>query len=111
MVYTCHVVERSGGKWKMFYGEYEHSLDKKGRLILPAKFREVAKAGYVEKFYMTRGLDSCLFMLPEDEWKNQEAKFKSISFKKVYHPEERKFLMRVNFSNIESKSNEIIKIF
>lgn len=66
----------------MFYGEYEHSLDKKGRLILPAKFRETARANYIEKFFLTRGLDNCLFMFPEEEWKNQEAKFKSVSFTK-----------------------------
>lgn len=66
----------------MFYGEHEHSLDKKGRLILPAKFREAAKANYVEKFFITRGLDNCLFMFPEDEWKAQESKFKSIPFTK-----------------------------
>ena len=66
----------------MFYGEHEHSLDSKGRLILPAKFREAAKASYIEKFYITRGLDNCLFMFPEEEWKAQETKFKSISFTK-----------------------------
>ena len=66
----------------MFYGEYQHSLDKKGRLILPSKFREVAKANYIEKFFITRGLDNCLFMFPEDEWKTQETKFKSLSFTK-----------------------------
>ena len=66
----------------MFYGEYEHSLDKKGRLILPAKFREVAEASYIERFFMTRGLDNCLFMFPEEEWKSQESKFKSMSFTK-----------------------------
>lgn len=66
----------------MFYGEYQHSLDKKGRLILPAKYRDSAKSNYIEKFYITRGLDNCLFMFPEDEWKAQEAKFKSVSFTK-----------------------------
>jgi MraZ protein len=66
----------------MFYGEYEHSLDKKGRLILPAKFREITKANYIEKFFITRGLDSCLFMFSEEEWKTQEAKFKSMPFVK-----------------------------
>lgn len=66
----------------MFYGEYEHSLDKKGRLILPSRFREVAKANYIEKFFITRGLDNCLFMFSEDEWKTQETKFKSLSFTK-----------------------------
>ena len=66
----------------MFYGEYEHSLDKKGRLILPAKVRETAKANYIEKFYITRGLDNCLFLFSEDEWKTQETKFRSLSFTK-----------------------------
>ncbi len=66
----------------MFYGEYKHALDKKGRLILPSKIREAAKANYIEKFYVTRGLDTCLFLFAEDEWKSQETKFKSLSFTK-----------------------------
>ena len=66
----------------MFYGEYAHSIDRKGRLILPAKFREVAKENGVEKFFLTRGLDKCIFMFSEDEWKPQEQKFKSVSFTK-----------------------------
>jgi len=66
----------------MFYGEYFHSIDRKGRLILPAKFREVAKANFLEKFFITRGLDKCLFMFSEEEWRTQENKFKSISFTK-----------------------------
>ena len=66
----------------MFYGEYAHSLDKKGRLILPSKFREAAKTNYIEKFFLTRGLDSCLFMFTEEEWKVQEAKFKVMPFTK-----------------------------
>ena len=72
----------------MFYGEYEHTLDRKGRLIVPSKFREVAQSHYVEKFFVTRGLDKCLFFFTEEEWKIQEAKFKSLSFTK---PEARKF--------------------
>lgn len=66
----------------MFYGEYEHRLDKKQRIIIPSTFREVSKENYVEKFFMTRGLDRCLFMFPEEEWKSQEAKFKSMPFTK-----------------------------
>lgn len=66
----------------MFYGEYEHTIDRKGRLILPSKFREVSRANFVEKFFVTRGLDKCLFMFPEEEWRLQEQKFKSISFTK-----------------------------
>lgn len=66
----------------MFYGEYLHSIDRKGRLIMPARFRETAKANFVEKFFVTRGLDKCLFMLSEEEWRLQEGKFRAISFTK-----------------------------
>jgi len=66
----------------MFYGEYLHTIDRKGRLILPAKFREASKAHFVEKFFITRGLDKCLFMFAEEEWRSQETKFKAISFTK-----------------------------
>lgn len=78
----------------MFYGEYDHTIDRKGRIILPARFREVAKANFVEKFYITRGLDKCLFMFSEEEWKSQESKFKAMSFTKQ---EIRKF-SRIYFS-------------
>lgn len=66
----------------MFYGEYLHSIDRKGRIILPSKFREAAKGNYIEKFFVTRGLDKCLFMFAEDEWRSQEQKFKAIPFTK-----------------------------
>jgi len=77
-------VAESGVKWRiiMFYGEYEHTLDKKGRIILPARVRETAKVNYIEKFYVTRGLDNCLFLFSEDEWRSQETRFKSFSFTK-----------------------------
>ena len=64
----------------MFYGEHEHSIDRKGRLIIPSKFREVSKENYVERFFVTRGLDTCLFVFTEEEWKKQESRFKSLSF-------------------------------
>ncbi len=66
----------------MFYGEYSHSIDRKGRLILPSRFREVAKENGIEKFFVTRGLDKCLFMFTEEEWRTQEQKFKTMSFTK-----------------------------
>ncbi len=64
----------------MFYGEHEHSIDRKGRLIIPSKFREISKEHYVERFFVTRGLDTCLFVFAEDEWKKQEARFKLLPF-------------------------------
>ncbi|MFA5090132.1 MAG: division/cell wall cluster transcriptional repressor MraZ [Candidatus Omnitrophota bacterium] len=66
----------------MFYGEYLHSIDRKGRLILPAKFRDAAKGNFIEKFFVTRGLDKCLFMFSEEEWRTQENKFKAMPFTK-----------------------------
>ena len=66
----------------MFYGEYFHTIDRKGRIILPSKFREAAKTHFIEKFYVTRGLDKCLFMFSEEEWRSQETKFKSLPFTK-----------------------------
>lgn len=58
----------------MFYGEYQHSVDAKGRVIVPAKFRE----GLGEKFIVTKGLDNCLFAYSLAEWINLEAKLKAL---------------------------------
>ena len=66
----------------VFYGEYSHRLDKKNRLIIPASFRDVITEKGIEGFYLNRGLDECLFMFPEGEWKTQEAKFREMSFTK-----------------------------
>ncbi len=66
----------------MFYGEYNHGIDRKGRLILPARFREICKESGIEKFFITRGLDKCLFMFTEEEWRLQEQKFKNLPFTK-----------------------------
>ncbi len=66
----------------MFYGEYKHTIDRKGRLILPSKVREVCKEYGIERFFITRGLDKCIFMFGEDEWRTQEQKFKNMPFTK-----------------------------
>ncbi len=66
----------------MFYGEFIHGIDRKGRLILPARFRDVAKENQIEKFFLTRGLDQCIFMFAEFEWMAQEQKFKNMPFTK-----------------------------
>ncbi|MBI3307183.1 MAG: division/cell wall cluster transcriptional repressor MraZ [Candidatus Omnitrophica bacterium] len=72
----------------MFYGEFEHALDGKGRVIIPARFREIFKEHYAEKFFITRGLDRCLFVFTEESWKTQEKKFREMPFTKT---ESRKF--------------------
>lgn len=58
----------------MLIGEYEHTLDVKGRLIMPAKLRE----DIGDKFIITKGLDSCLFGFSLSEWTNFEEKLKSL---------------------------------
>lgn len=60
----------------MFYGEYQHSVDAKGRFIVPSKFRD----GLGEKFIVTKGLDNCLFVYSKEEWTNLENKLKSLPF-------------------------------
>ncbi len=66
----------------MFYGEYSHTLDNKGRIILPSRFRDVARDNHIETFFVTRGLEKCIFMFSESEWRLQEQKFKGLSFTK-----------------------------
>jgi len=66
----------------MFYGEYEHAIDSKGRLIVPAKFREALNTQQVTSLFLTRGLDGCLFLFPESEWRLAESRFKQIPFTK-----------------------------
>jgi len=60
----------------MFLGEYQHSLDSKGRITVPSRFRE--QLG--DKFVATKGLDNCLFLYPMEEWKTIEEKLKSLPF-------------------------------
>lgn len=54
----------------MFMGEFQHTIDSKGRLTMPAKFRE----GLGNKFIVTRGLDGCLFGYPQTQWSQLEDK-------------------------------------
>ncbi len=62
----------------MLIGEYRHNLDEKGRLIIPAKFRE--EIG--NSFIVTKGLDGCLFVYSLVEWEKIVAKLKTLSFTK-----------------------------
>ncbi len=72
----------SGAKWvivgqrgvRMFIGEYQHSIDTKGRIIIPSKFREDLGEGFV----LTKGLDQCLFIYSYKEWKVFENKLSTL---------------------------------
>ena len=67
-----------GEKWgmKMFIGEYHHSIDEKGRVIIPAKFRE--ELG--DSFIITRGIENCLFVYSLENWDKICAKLNSLPF-------------------------------
>ena len=58
----------------MFMGEYNHTLDEKGRLIIPSRFREELGT----EFVVTKGLDGCLFAYANDEWQVLEDKLRAL---------------------------------
>ena len=58
----------------MFMGEYNHTIDNKGRLIVPAKFRD--QLG--DEFVVTKGLDGCLFIYDNKEWAKLEEKITTL---------------------------------
>ena len=73
-------MDESGRKWgiNMFMGEYHHTIDEKGRLIMPSKFRY----DLGESFIITRGIDSCLFVYPMETWNKLTSKLNELSFTK-----------------------------
>lgn len=73
-------MDDSGKKWgiNMLMGEYHHTIDEKGRIIIPAKFR--TELG--ESFVLTRGIENCLFVYSLIEWNKIVSKLKSLPFTK-----------------------------
>ena len=62
----------------MLVGEFQHNIDTKGRVIVPAKFRD--ELG--DKIVITKGLDKCLFIFPETEWSKLETELSELSLSK-----------------------------
>ena len=62
----------------MLIGEYHHSIDEKGRLIIPSKFREEI----IDKAIVTRGLDGCLFVYSLENWEKIVSKLSILPFTK-----------------------------
>ncbi len=62
----------------MFMGEYQHNIDAKGRIIIPAKFRQ----DLGDKLVVTRGMDGCLFGYPMSEWEKVEQKIDTLPVNK-----------------------------
>lgn len=69
-----------GEKWgmSMFMGEYHHSIDDKGRLIIPSKFRN----DLGDEFVITRGIENCLFAYPKENWEKIVNKLETLPFTK-----------------------------
>ncbi len=74
---------------KMFMGEYHHTIDSKGRLIIPSKIRD----DLGNSFFMTRGLEGCLYVYPKSNWENIIAKYKEIPDTK-----DKRYFMRIFLS-------------
>lgn len=58
----------------MFMSEYNHTVDAKGRLIIPSKFREILG----EEFVVSKGMDGCLFVYANEDWEAFEQKLTSL---------------------------------
>ena len=67
-----------GEKWgmNMFIGEYHHTIDEKGRIIIPSKFRE----SLGDNFIVTRGIENCLFIYSMENWAKITDKLNSLPF-------------------------------
>ncbi len=62
----------------MFMGEYHHNIDEKGRIVIPGKFREIAK----DELVITRGLEKCLYVYTKEEWNKVVSKLDTLPFTK-----------------------------
>lgn len=91
----------SGKKWGdfMFMGEYHHTIDDKGRLIVPAKIRYELGSNFV----VTRGLDNCLFIYPNNEWSKVIDKYKELPNTKDARKFMRFFLSGATISDFDKQ--------
>lgn len=106
-------VEESGTKnplnWKevkpLLIGEYEHTIDEKGRIKMPAKLKE----DIGEKFVITQGLDGCLFAYSQNEWINFEDKLRTFPLtNKDARALKRFFLARATECEIDKQGRFLI---
>jgi MraZ protein len=79
----------------MFFGEFEHTIDDKGRLTIPARFRDELAEG----MFVSRGLDGCLFVYPPDSWKPLAEKVATLPLTK----KDARFFSRSIYSGSECK--------
>jgi MraZ protein len=77
----------------MFRGSYEHTVDAKGRVSVPSKFREIIADRYDGKMILSMDYDRCLTVYPLEEWERLEEKIKSLSLIKQEVKDFRRFLL------------------
>lgn len=90
----------------MFMGEYNHSIDQKGRIIVPAKFRE--ELG--EEFVMTLGLDGCLFVYPNSEWETFVEQMKKLPGNREVRQLQRYFLAGATNCELDKQGRILIPV-
>jgi len=73
----------------VFIGEYQHNIDPKGRLIIPSRFRD----GLSSTFIITRGLDNCLFVYPEDDFNKIVSNLRKKPFTKKKNRDFQRFFL------------------
>ena len=88
----------------MFMGQYSHSIDEKGRLIIPAKLRE----GLGMHFVVTKGFDRCLYLYPESEWERIAEQFRSIPSKKEARQLERTFIGSARELEVDKQGRALV---
>jgi len=76
-----------------FRGSYKHSIDHKGRVSIPARFRRLLSGDANETFVILRGLDACVSLFPADEFKRLEDRLRSRSFSDETHRRYQRLLL------------------
>ena len=74
-----------------FRGSYRHSIDHKGRISIPARFRRLLSGDASDTFIILRGLETCVALYPLDEWQRMEERLRSRSF----HDETNRRFLRI----------------
>lgn len=88
----------------MFMGQYEHTIDTKGRTIIPAKYRQ--ELGDV--FVVTRGLDGCLFLYPMTEWEAFVEKLQSLPSNQNTRKIQRQFLSKAMEVSLDKQGRILV---
>ncbi|MCM1245437.1 MAG: division/cell wall cluster transcriptional repressor MraZ [Roseburia sp.] len=88
----------------MFMGTFDHSIDTKGRVIVPAKFREALG----DSFVVTLGLDGCLFVYPEEEWQDFVKQLKELPGSKEARKLQRYFMAGAAPCDVDKQGRVLI---